>query len=56
MMPSCMCFPRMYKMQTVTYNRVYIVIKKNAIILNDIRDVFNRRDIEVAICVKYYLY
>ena len=56
MMRSCKCFPHMCRMQTVSYNRANIVIKKNTIILNDIRDIFNRPDIEVAMCVKYYLY
>jgi hypothetical protein len=44
MMRSCKCFPHMCRMQTVTYNRANIIIKKNTIILNDIRDIFNLRD------------
>ena len=44
MMRSCKCFPHMCRMQTVTYNRANIIIKKNTITLNDIRDIFNLRD------------
>jgi hypothetical protein len=50
MMRLCKCFPHVSEIPTLTYNRAYSIIIKNAKILNIIHvDIFNLHHAEVII-------
>jgi hypothetical protein len=54
-MRSCMRFPCVSKMSTLTYNQANSVIINNVIISNFVHNIFNFCDTEVVICIKLVL-